>query len=551
MQSVVSRPPTSGGSSMPSSHRAPRSSSSFLSLRRERDKSHPAPDSHAAPNSPAICYDAPSLPEAYPARPLKTRTRRSTSDQAPHFERNVPLGRHSPQSSYAFPTDAHVGLTTPKQYSRTRSRTSPSSQPHGQLSPAPTLRFSGSSSTHTETPPRIPVDLNSSQESLERFPAVVAVPISGVEMMDALVDGMNGGGNDVILGTTGISKQARFSGIPGHHPLYQPPLPTPPPGVVLGGGKGRRRKASIQSNDSTDSDSSQEYTHTSTSRRRRRRPRPTASRVPSPSSIPPPVSPAKTVVSTANPTAPKTGPAERSPTVVPSISEIIRAYAPPEAYVRSRPSTGRSSYAASQGHASMHREAESEPDSLLENELDLMSRSSIDSVADEVQQTLRNQIKASPRPPPAPPSSFPKRHSIISDNTSIHSPRSDPGVGSSSIYSFSTGSNYCQASPVELNSLNSLSKPASASQEVAEYLRSARLTTLLRLTRSPHASHDNPLTVSLSDLGSPTGHPVVVFLGLGCVRHVMGLYDEMAEVLNLRLITIDRHVLLYFSLLLL
>jgi hypothetical protein len=32
-----------------------------------------------------------------------------------------------------------------------------------------------------------------------------------------------------------------------------------------------------------------------------------------------------------------------------------------------------------------------------------------------------------------------------------------------------------------------------------------------------------------------------MFLGLGCVRHVMGLYDEMAEILGLRLITIDRY----------
>ncbi|KZT74780.1 alpha/beta-hydrolase, partial [Daedalea quercina L-15889] len=66
------------------------------------------------------------------------------------------------------------------------------------------------------------------------------------------------------------------------------------------------------------------------------------------------------------------------------------------------------------------------------------------------------------------------------------------------------------------------------------------LTTLLPLTRFPHASKDRPLTVSLSDLGCRTGHPVVVFLGLGCVRHIMGLYDEMAECLNIRLITIDR-----------
>ena len=70
--------------------------------------------------------------------------------------------------------------------------------------------------------------------------------------------------------------------------------------------------------------------------------------------------------------------------------------------------------------------------------------------------------------------------------------------------------------------------PTSPSQAIAQYLRSTRLTTLLKLTRYPHATREQPLTVSLSDLGSPTGFPVVMFLGLGCVRHVMGLYDEMA-----------------------
>jgi len=131
-----------------------------------------------------------------------------------------------------------------------------------------------------------------------------------------------------------------------------------------------------------------------------------------------------------------------------------------------------------------------------------------------------------------------KRHSAISYNLSIYSPRSDPGAAST--YCSSIGSNHYPPSPLDATTFIPSIKPSSASQEVAKYLRSARLTTLLRLTRSPHASQDNPLTVSLSDLGSPTGYPVVVFLGLGCVRHIMGLYDEMAEILNLRLITIDR-----------
>src|SRR5882762_742747 len=92
-----------------------------------------------------------------------------------------------------------------------------------------------------------------------------------------------------------------------------------------------------------------------------------------------------------------------------------------------------------------------------------------------------------------------------------------------------------EAPPIEF-----ASTPKTQSQAIAQYLRSARLTTLLRLTRSPHASLDHPLNVSLSDLGCPTGYPLVVFLGLGSVRYMMGLYDEMAECLGIRLIAIDR-----------
>ena len=58
----------------------------------------------------------------------------------------------------------------------------------------------------------------------------------------------------------------------------------------------------------------------------------------------------------------------------------------------------------------------------------------------------------------------------------------------------------------------------------------------MTLRRPPHSG----LTVSLADVGSPTGHPVIVYLGLGCVRYLIALYDEMAEALNLRLVCVDR-----------
>ncbi|KAG5639377.1 hypothetical protein H0H81_003521 [Sphagnurus paluster] len=547
MQAVVSRPQMLGGSSSNSSHRVPRRSSSFISLGREKDKSLPPPDSQFDPSGPSRTARSTYF-DAYPKLKTTTSTRRihrhSPSTSSPYqHERPQSPSHQSPESSYIFPTldsPDDVGTpTTPTQYPRTRSRTGPSGRSNWEdVSTVPQLRFSGSSTQYTETPPHTPIDFTRSTESFEHFPVFVAAPIAGVETMDALVDGMNGT-EDMISNNTGLSNRARF-GIPGHHPLYQPPLPTPPPGVILGGGKARRSKRNIVLNDSTDSEDSAQAA--SYPRPRRRRTRPSPSRAGSSSTITPfrsatppnqelnrPCSPARKAVTV-----------ERPKSIVPSISDIIRTHAPLEGQLRSRPPTTRSSsyYANSQGHATVHEEPEPEPEVVdIDDDTDPLSRSSIDSVADEVQRTLRSQVLTGPHPT-APPFSFAKRHSTISDTLSIRSPRSDPGAHS--IYSASIVSNQYPSSPLNDPSFGTVIKPSTASQEVAKYLRSARLTTLLRLTRSPHASQDNPLNVSLSDLGNPTGYPVVVFLGLGCVRHIMGLYDEMAEIMNLRMITIDR-----------
>ena len=67
-------------------------------------------------------------------------------------------------------------------------------------------------------------------------------------------------------------------------------------------------------------------------------------------------------------------------------------------------------------------------------------------------------------------------------------------------------------------------------------MRSPRLTRLIRLQRFPH----HGLQVSLADLGAKNGNPVLIFLGLGCTRHLIGLYSDLANTLNLRLICIDR-----------
>jgi len=71
---------------------------------------------------------------------------------------------------------------------------------------------------------------------------------------------------------------------------------------------------------------------------------------------------------------------------------------------------------------------------------------------------------------------------------------------------------------------------------IRDYVRSKRLTSLMTLSRHPYEGQ----TVSFADVGDENGHPVFVFLGLGAVRYLVALYDEMASVLKLRLICIDR-----------
>lgn len=503
-------------------------------------------------------------------------------------ERSAPSAYNPP---VVFPVVNNSEISSTPKFTRARSRTGPSKWDPG---PVPQLRFSNSSSTqYTDNPDDYddPFD----------FPVLVAAPVSGVETMDALVDGMNGGD----IHTPRSSTRLRFGHIPNHHPLYQPPLPTPPPGVVLGGPNVRKsaKKIAITTTsvtpDSTDDDEQDDNYFSSRSRRRRQRPssartisnstvtpstnfahhdsddrdsphsnshlhRPTSSkdinrrliphsRHPSASELPFPFPDSFDSKPTNDPPRPPS--VENRKVLVPSISEIVRNYAPPSAHL-TRPYTVRSSSLytpSSHAHSIVHDDPESDLETHTrapaqeeeEEEPEFLSRSSIDSVADEVQRTIRNQnqIRPQPRslPPPTPTTTFKNRYSIVSDNaSSIYSPRSDPG-GAPSLYSFSAPSSYFPPSPLDSSFLN-MTKP-NPSQAVAQYLRSVRLTTLLKLTRSPHASADNPLTVSLSDLGSANGFPVVVFLGLGCVRHIMGLYDEMAQCMGVRLITIDRLVM--------
>lgn len=93
-----------------------------------------------------------------------------------------------------------------------------------------------------------------------------------------------------------------------------------------------------------------------------------------------------------------------------------------------------------------------------------------------------------------------------------------------------------QASPLTSASARLPSNPLTTDDEITRYLRSARLTRLLTLRRPPN----HHLVVSLADVGREDGHPVVVYLGLGSVRYLVALYDDLAASLGLRLICIDR-----------
>ncbi|SGY79217.1 BQ5605_C008g05076 [Microbotryum silenes-dioicae] len=73
-------------------------------------------------------------------------------------------------------------------------------------------------------------------------------------------------------------------------------------------------------------------------------------------------------------------------------------------------------------------------------------------------------------------------------------------------------------------------------RDLAQVLRSSQLTRLITLQRPPNLG----LIISYADVGNPQGHPVLIHLGLGCVRHIIALYDELARAYDLRLICVDR-----------
>ncbi|OSD06058.1 hypothetical protein PYCCODRAFT_1431877 [Trametes coccinea BRFM310] len=569
--------------------RKPHKKSSFLSLRREQrsptspdpspgaGRSHAQGDKSTSPSAfhafqdvsrPIISRPTELGSRSHNRRPSKTTSlrhdsgySRGTREREREREADYELGLQTQAGKEKeielgfvdFPTvDHHSSRSRGSESSikaRSRARSGPSSKrsfpghASGDLYSYP-IRDSNSSSLSQFTDiPQTPVDDSYSyfRDPVFGSQVVVAAPVAGVETMDALVDGMNHfGGDDHFMGMGGMSGRHKFSAKSGFHPLYHPPLPTPPPGVTLGGAL--PRKASAKSRDS-DADEEEDTTRTRPPPRPKKSPRPPPVRS---DTIRPDT--ADTIKSAPSPHTSPGEPLEKRPqtspqrTVAPSISEIIRAHAPPGQQVRSR----KSSYATSYGHGSQQTHGKCpEPEPVVEakaaeEEGDLISRSSVDTLAEEIQRTIQAEKRASVANRTIHKAkSFQYAHPVPESSRPASSPRTD-SRRESSIFSYSTTISEQPPLP-PLDAMGLTKVPVnSPSQTIAQYLRSTRLTTLLRLTRSPHASRGNPLTVSLSDLGSPTGFPLVVFLGLGCVRHIMGLYDEMAECMGIRLITIDR-----------
>src|SRR5258708_1524754 len=72
---------------------------------------------------------------------------------------------------------------------------------------------------------------------------VISALISGVEMMDALVGGMNSFGKDDFFMVSGGISPSTTRDKDKFRPLYEPRLPIPPLGVTLGGGLSRRKSS--------------------------------------------------------------------------------------------------------------------------------------------------------------------------------------------------------------------------------------------------------------------------------------------------------------------
>ena len=452
---------------------------------------------------------------------------------------------------------------------RTRYKSSSPSRASSYTNTLPELRYSASTIDPSSfSPPHTPVG------HLPSFPndnVGIAAPI-GVETMDALVAGMNGdfgdhssSGEQDFLGSMLRTRRSRApsTGKRFINPLYQPPLPTPPSGVKIGippsppsstsGHESAPQRPPRGTRPRTRTSSSTTSSRPQTTRT------PTAPRPPSCRTIT-----EKTLHKGHSYTQLRTEESERTPEqdmspTSPSISQVLQgATARPNSAPKSRSAALSIDEIIRQHSSGLKHPSSQRPltVSLEESEDTATSRSSVDSITLEVAEALKSapatpgtvkalhHAKSFPtRPPGADPTPDSRPPSWVGSISVYSSPQrygppSDwapdgclepKGLYATSVYSFSSAAD---TNPP----LSGATQPNDCATAVAQYLRSPRLTRLITLRRPPHRG----LTVSLADVGSPTGLPVVVFLGLGCVRYLIALYDEMAEALGLRLIAIDR-----------
>lgn len=538
---------------------------------------------------------APASLNGHGPAPRKTRSQRSGSavtDMQTEAEKmkiawpskpeeiDIPSRTSSPEPDLISPKLVNASTSSFKSRAR-----------NSVASTLPELRHSASSTVDHDrlsySPPQTPV--GTYPPHLPGDNVMVAAPVPGVEMMDALVDGMNGLAEHSSSDDYRMASRSRRHGArkriasiekrhPGLHPSNTPPLPKPPHGVKLGApptsrGEGHTSPSSRQRDDAEEPAahrpprSSRPRVRSSTTSNAKTPPSPTSATDPSvrrgrsSSQLGKSQSSTQLAKSQSNTTSSSDShrsnknptidqiikdmasqnnerliPKSSRPSQAPSIADIIRTHAPE--YAKAMPMPPPRRPATSPALPTSHEETE--------NDEDPGGRSSIDSVTHEVQSTLQrttnhsttlHHARSFPNRPigtsSAPPTTFGGLRSLrVSESEHefpLEAPRYAQSVYSASSYGVeNTGSVFSSSffSP----------PPPDSAMAIAQYLRSPRLTKLLTLRRPPHRG----LTVSLADVGNPNGKPVLVFLGLGCVRYLIALYDEMAEALGLRLIAVDR-----------
>lgn len=215
------------------------------------------------------------------------------------------------------------------------------------------------------------------------------------------------------------------------------------------------------------------------------------------------------------------------PMRIKSIEEIIRDHAGPS-FVSHKPLGGQTPAQAVAASARAREQSGSTVQSSVDDS-EMSGRSSVDSVGEEikaVQKEAKQREKAT------------KARGSIAEGGTYASPAmartaSQQTAGAHTL----TPSTHTIQTPRQPSSpVLAESEAAMVERELATLLKSPRLTKMLSLRRPPNAG----LSVSLADVGASNGHPVVVFLGLGCVRYLIALYDELATAFGLRLICVDR-----------